>query len=170
MSFRFSSLALTDTTNAQGVRTFSVPVPGTFGKLITSGEVKPNKVFGGTNKGKTEGRWLERIWVWSDGHVAGDRVTQIRLVDSKPAMPIGLAAKFPTYPVIYDFLERKGQETATLIHGLFIPPTGPMIYKPNDTPLFLPADLRLEIKVEAGVAVVGRRFRVNVYWGHLGVD
>lgn len=168
--FNLAPLSLTDATNAQGIANLNVIVPGTLGKLISSRQTNPNKVFGGPNKGKTEGRWLDRIVMWSDTFVPGDNVSRIRLVDSDRVLSVDLIAKFPNHPLIYDYLERKGPETLKILHAIYLHPTLPLDYKPASAPLFLPADLSLEIQFTAGVAAAGRVVRCVVYWGHLGVD
>lgn len=168
--FNYSYITLNAQTNPQGIAQLGLMIPGTFGKLIAANRIDLTAIFGASNSGKTEGRWLDLVVAWPDNLVPGDRLSKAQLTDPNGVVPLAARPRFSDYPLIYNFFERRGADTARIQKGLQFPPNQPLSFKPRSAPIFLPAGMRLEIEFTAALPLAGRIVRANISYGHMGVD
>lgn len=168
-NIRLSHLSFNATSDAQGVATMSVVVPGRLGKVFGHDGRDYRALLTPSTKNQFEGRFVRQLQIWADAPVAGDRVSQIQILDTGGAVPQAFRARFPAYPVLRSIFDEKVTETARVLRGQYLQGSNVLKIDFGADELFVPGELRFGVEIRTGVVLLGRVFRVNLIWGDGGI-
>jgi hypothetical protein len=157
---RYSSVALMETTNAQGIARFDFKIPGTFGGFNPWRKNSPH-----------DGRLLKELLVWSSAPVAGDRIFGIKVEDTDAVIPAAQQGAISAYPILYNYEDLAIPQSAGVDRGSYIPLSKPLLVSLSTLELdFIPSGCHFIARVAAGSGVAGIKIFANLVLGRVSRD
>ena len=162
MTILLNPVCLNATSDAGGLASFSVKVPGTFG-LSAKGEVAGNPLNGYVEP-YADGRFFVRSEIWSKDAVDGDMIINLVAIDNDGVMTASLRSIFPLYPIISTFYDSQITETDYIKKGVYAHPSEKTLFTPPlNVPVFIPSGIYLQGTYKTSAA--NRVMRANIFWG-----